>query len=247
MPAKYQVNERIYVPSVKIEGMKDYPFAFYETKVVDQRERSIKIDLPRGRSAWIASRLVHKNIGILLVLIGDLSTESTLLEPLNKSILQFCRLLMNDDVVANFRVRSLKELEKIWDTYEGAYSHVIFVCHGSSGGICFHNDGWVPASVLKKVIDKPGVSKKRFLSLGCNTGYKGFGGEFSKFDCCDSLIAPFHSIHGAIASQFCQTFLIHHMIEGSVSVTAFKNAAKSIPGTVNFRLWKNGRLEAGKK
>ena len=49
-----------------------------------------------------------------------------------------------------------------------------------------------------------------FLSLCCQTGYAEFAKRFSAAPCCREIIAPFHSVHGAVASQFAQSFFAYH-------------------------------------
>ena len=62
-----------------------------------------------------------------------------------------------------------------------------------------------------------------------------------------AFIGPFQSVHGAEASQFCQTFLAAHFIHGSSVGVAFKSARDSTPGNTSFRLWENGKMTAGQK
>lgn len=59
------------------------------------------------------------------------------------------------------------------------------------------------------------------------------------------FIGPFHSVHGAVASQLAQTSLAFHLIEGESIGVAFKHAREYTPGSTSFRLWTNGKLKAG--
>ncbi|QSR47956.1 hypothetical protein [Aeromonas veronii] len=192
--------------------------------------------------------LAHETLGLIIVSIGDFETETALIDPLSKSVLQYARLLLPDDALLSIKLRSLSELKTIWQRDQAAYSHVVIVGHGSKSGIKFGVDGWVSAETFQQeVLRVWGGSKKTIISLCCKTGYKAFGGTLSSFAQCKYFIGPFHSVHGAVASQFCQTFLAHHLLEGKTTVVAFKNARASVPGGTSFRLWENDQLKAGPK
>src|SRR5262249_54774627 len=83
--------------------------------------------------------------------------------------------------------------------------------------------------------------RKNFVSLCCKTGYAAFAQTFSgRSDVCNLITAPFHSVHGAIASQYCQTLFAYHLLEGETFRVAFRHARDSIPGGTVFRLWQHG-------
>ncbi|PND54337.1 hypothetical protein CRM90_28405 [Mycobacterium sp. ENV421] len=54
------------------------------------------------------------NLGFVLVRIGDFLTEATLLDPLAKSVLQYLRLMLPDDLITFLKVRTLNELQEWW-------------------------------------------------------------------------------------------------------------------------------------
>ena len=246
--ALFKIGDSVFVPSSRIPGMDDLPSAFWKTTVRGVSGRSITVDLRGGvESEPIGSSLCHKNIGLLILTIGDFKTEHTLLDPLTKSILQYCRLLVTDDFIHSYKLRSLQELKQIWDIEHHSASHVIIVGHGSQQGIKFFNDEWCSPADIKETIGATSSYKKVIISLCCQTGYKIIGQEFSKIPICSHFIAPFHSVHGAVASQFAQTFLAYHLLEGETTKVAFKHARASTPGSTSFRLWENGDLTAGPK
>lgn len=246
MAANFAVHDTIFVPASRIPGMQGHSSAFYETRVAEVGNRSVKVNLRGGAiSDWIGTSLCQKNIGILVFTIGDLETETGLLDPLAKSVLQYCRLLVPDDYLRSYKVRSLAELKSIWTKDQGAYSHVIVVGHGSPSGIKFSVDGWVKADVLESALTVPAAPTKVLISLCCQTGYSAIGGHLSKMPVFSHFIGPFHSVHGAVASQFAQTFLAFHLIEGESIGVAFKHAREYTPGSTSFRLWTNGKLKAG--
>ncbi|WP_230684658.1 hypothetical protein, partial [Pseudomonas putida] len=235
-----------FVPTSRIGGMEDVPSVVWETSVVAAEPGKVKVQLRQGAvSEWIGSGLCHRNIGILILTLGDLKTEQTLLDPLAKSVLQYCRLLVPDDHVKAYKIRSLAELKAIWSVEQANYSHVILIGHGSQDSLLLANEGWAGREAIAKAFQKRGAKKKVFISLCCKTGYQSLGGMLSKMAICSQFIAPFQSVHGAIASQFAQTFLAYHLLQGESTGVAFKHARESTPGSTSFRLWKKGKLKAG--
>ncbi|MGU5200747.1 hypothetical protein RGT51_20855 [Pseudomonas aeruginosa] len=248
MAKKLEVGEYVYVPASRFEGMEDLSSVVWRTKVVEAQPAKVKVQLRDGTtSEWIGSSLCHRNIGILILTFGDLSTEDTLLDPLAKSVLQYCRLLVPDDQVKAFKIRSLIELSSIWTKEHKNYSHVIFVGHGKSTGFMISNEGWAVPEQMQKALSQKRAQKKVFISLCCKTGFQAVGGVLSKMAICSEFIAPFHSVHGAIASQFAQTFLAFHLLQGETTGVAFKHARENTPGSTSFRLWRGGKLKAGEK
>lgn len=248
MAKHFAVDDKVFVPVSRIPGMEGHSSAFYETRIAEVGIRKVKVHLKDGvTSDWIGSVLCQKNIGILIFTIGDLETETGLLDPLAKSVLQYCRLLVPDDYLRAYKVRSLAELKSIWHKEQAAYSHVVIVGHGSPEGIKFSVDGWVKSELLDATLRVWGAPKKVFVSLCCQTGYKTAGGKLSEMAICSHFLAPFHSVHGAVASQFAQTFLAFHLLEGESVGVAFRHAREFTPGSTSFRLWESGKLKAGQK
>lgn len=246
MARDLKVGETVYIPRSRLNLPQDGPDAFYRTRVQEVDGRSIRVALAGGDwSQPVATSAVHRSIGVMLLRIGDFQTEATLLDPLAKSILQYLRLLLTDDYVILRSVRSVAEMVKYWTQDHGAFSHVIIVGHGRRDGIQFGVDGWQSAAQLSASLTVPGVTPKHFISLCCQTGYAAFAQSFSRQPVCQTVAAPFHSVHGAVASQFCQTLLAYHLLEGETMGVAFRHARTSVPGSVSFRIWENGSLTAG--
>ena len=82
------------------------------------------------------------------------------------------------------------------------------------------------------------------VSLACLTGVASFAKCLSESPACEAVIAPFHSVQGAVASQFCQTLFAHNLLEGRSTKVAFRNARAAVPGTASFRLWVGGEMTA---
>lgn len=56
------------------------------------------------------------------------------------------------------------------------------------------------------------------------------------------MIAPFQDVHGAVASQFCQSYFAYHLLEGETIVVAYRHARKAIAGGAIFRHWQANGL-----
>lgn len=246
MATNLKVGETVSVPCARLDPLGHRGTALYKTTVEEIEGKMVRVRLPGGDSSdWLGASLLHRDVGILILNIGDLETEDTLLDPLAKSVLQFCRLLAPDDQVYGVKVRSLSELNRIWTKHQAAYSHVVWIGHGTQGGIKFAIDGLVTATQLAEALRVYGGPKKVYISLCCNTGYKTFGSVLSKATICSTFIGPFHSVEGAVASQFCQTFLATHLLDGMTTGVAFNKARKSAPSGASFRLWNMGKLTTG--
>lgn len=240
------VGDTVYVPCSRVDGLENTGVSLYRSEVVAVGHSKVRVRVRDGSiSDWIGASLVHKSVGILVLSIGDFETEHTLLDPLAKSVTQFCRLLLPDDQVRAVRVRSLDELQQLWQREQAAYSHVIWIGHGSETGINFGVGGWVDAETLGRTLRVYGAPRKIYISLCCKTGYKSFGSSLSRTTMCSRFLGPFHSVEGAVASQFCQTFLAAHLLEGKTVGVAFRKARSSVPGSTSFRLWTAGHLTAG--
>jgi len=247
MTKSIRINDIVSVPRIRCGLDVNDASAMYTGKVVELSNRSARVELPNGDiSGLIPVSAIQRNVKLMIIKIGDFDSEYTLLNPLQKSVLQYCRLLLNDDEVVSYSLRTSQELETIWSISHSIVSHVILIGHGRKNGIKFGKI-WLSPLEIDSVLSVGGVEPKQFISLCCKTGYSDFGKAFSRFSYCETLISPFQSIHGSIASQFCQTYLAYHLLRGQTTGIAFKNARESVPGAVNFRLWKNARLIAGKK
>jgi hypothetical protein len=243
MASALKIGDTVYVPCSSFTELDLIDTALYRTQVVAKIKNSITVNLPGGGvSQPIGAGRVHKDVGILLIEIGDFETEAATLDPLAKSVLQFCRLLVPDDQLRSIKVRGLAELKKFWQHNERAYTHVILVGHADKNVLTFAVDGDVTVPTLAEALKVKKASPKLFISLACKTGFKSFGGEFSKLPFCRDFMAPFQSVHGAVASQFCQTLLTSHFLDGKTTKVAFNHARDSVPGGISFRLWQNGAM-----
>ena len=244
MSQKFKVGDTVFVPSSRFKELKNWSYSLYETEIVSTEKKSVKVKLPGGEiSEFIGSSLAHSNTGVIIITIGDCQTETSLLEPLRKSVLQFSRLLLQDDNVISLFCRSIEEFKKLWDLHNCSYSYLILIGHGDKKGFEFGVNGLVGAEEFIKIIEDSSCNAKHIISLCCNTGYEKVGSVISKSAKCLDYIAPFQSIHGAEASQFVQTFLINHLLKGLQTKSAFNNSNNLFASKNNFRMWLNGKLK----
>jgi hypothetical protein len=241
-----QIGEQVFVRR-SLLGLEDNDISpFYRTTVKARKDRSVRVDKPDGTlSDKIATSKVAKNFGVLIVRIGDFN-EDGLLDPLAKSILHYCRMLLPGDSVRLIELRTEAELVALWDSFHGMCQQVVLVGHGGASGFLFGNQNIDP-SRLAAIFGAPNPTPKEFISLGCQTGMAPFGKAFSVSPCVSHFIAPFHSVHGCVASLFTQTYLNERLLASCSTKVAFNHARDHLLGAVSFRLWRHGKLAAGQK
>jgi hypothetical protein len=240
----YQIGEEVYVARAILGLDENHPSPFFRTKITSINKKSVKVDLLDGSQSYdIAKSKIARNFGVMIIRVGDFN-EANLLNPLAKSVLHYCRMLLPGDSVQLIELRTEGELCEIWKNNHGMCQQVVIVGHGCPDGFLFGNQNVTPGR-LGEIFDGPNPEKKEFISLGCQTGYQRFGGVFSKARCVSHFIAPFHSIHGCVASLFAQTFLHERLLSSKTHQIAFKHARSDLMGAASFRLWKNGKLTAG--
>jgi len=246
MARRLKVGDTVYVPRARLGLAVDGASAFWRTSVRVVTERSVEVDLPDGEMARVASSAAHTNMGVVIVRIGDYETEASLLDPLKKSLLHYCRLLLaDDDMVQAWDIRAPDELRELWKKNHRVCSHLVVIGHGRNDAVRFGRDNWVDATAFAELLQAPKVTRKVVISLACRTGYAAFAQSLSRQKPCDVVMAPFHAVHGAVASQFCETLLAHHLLRGETVSISFRHARASVPGAVLFRLWDHGKLTAG--
>lgn len=245
----YIIGESVHVPASKLGTGDGYPFSMASTKVREITDQSVKVDLRDGNlSDDIPLSVVRKKLGILIIEIGDYKTEETLLTPLKKSILQFTRLLLSDDYIKNYTIRTPEEFKHIWTAQHAVTSHLILVGHGDAQSLLFGENTTVKADELIQLLstEQHVGEAKQIISLCCRTGSKTFGGTVSGNPNIEAFIGPVGSVHGATASQFCQSYLTYLFLQGYRSSTAYEYAKAANPGTSDFVFWRKTQLFASK-
>jgi hypothetical protein len=246
---KFEVNDRVYVPSSILNSPSQQPHALTLRTVLATHDRSITVDDVDGLTVDVGSARVHdSSIGFVIIRVGDLATETGLLDPLAKSVLQFLRLLVPDDHVRLVNVRTLSELGAFWTANHAGYSHAILIGHADGGTFSFLDAGNLSGAAFAAALAAaaPEVTEKFWASLACSSGRQNFAKAFSESSVCSHFVAPFGVVHGAAASHFCQSLLITLLLKGSTAVNSFNSAARVVMGETHFRLWRNGKIEAGK-
>ncbi len=240
----FAIGDQVYVAR-SILGLDENDISpFLRTTIRARNNRSVQVDLPNGvLSNGIATSKVAANFGVLIIRIGDFN-EDGLLDPLAKSVLHYCRMLLPGDSVQLIELRTEGELVTLWGNIHGMCQQVVIVGHGAPGGFLFGSENVTPQR-LAEIFDAPNPTRKEFISLGCQTGYQAFGQPFSLARCVSHFLAPFHSVHGCVASLFTQTFLNERLLASRSTKVAFKHARSDLKGAASFRLWENGNLNAG--
>ena len=242
-------GEQVYVPLNRL-GLQERETgsAFLQTEVladVEVHKRSVIVDLRDcGATKTVPTSAVHRNVGVCIYAIGDIGSELLLIDPLRKSVLQYCRLLVPSDSLRARSVRSIAELKECWVNHDHAKcTHVILIGHGGQNGLKFAVDGTVSAADIGEIFYIPNSVASTFISLCCKTGLASFAKPFAASSKCNVFIAPYHTVHGVIACQFLTAYLGHHFLDGRTPKVAYNNAQTDIPSGVKFRLWENGILK----
>ena len=246
MAKNLQVGDTVFIPRERLGIGSSEGSALKKCTVIAKNDRTITVDVngDDGNALAAASSVAHRNIHILVLRLGDFVTESSFLDPLTKSILQYLRMLLTDGHVTRLEIRSLEELRIFWSQNHGTFSHVIIVGHGQPEGMTFAVDDLVQSDAMVEVLDIEGVSPKVFLSLACETGKGELARKFSSSFVCSGYLGPYKSVHGADASLFVQTFLNMHFLDGLTLKVAAKRSYDALTSCY-FRLWQNGRLKTG--
>lgn len=243
MARNLQLNEQVFVPTSLLPHTERYGTGLVVRTVIGVQDRSAILALDQAQvSPPIATSKLHRNLGVLIVRVGDLETESVLLDPLAKSILHFSRLFLDDSFVHLLQVRSISELEAWLPQNAARFSHVVLVGHCDAQGMKFAVGGSVRPSGLGNICGQAPAHRLTFVSLACQSGRASFARRFSALPFCEAFIAPFHVVHGVVASQFCQSFLAHLFLLGESLAIAHRHAREFTPGSTSFRLWQDGAM-----
>jgi hypothetical protein len=238
--AIYQPGEVVFVPASQL-GITDPPYYLASRTVLRVQGRSIFVDSKNGLTAQVATAKVLPRMGVLLIRIGDLASESELLDPLYKCLLHYLRLLIGPEVVG-CQVRSYRELEMIWSAQHATKMFAVVIGHGKKDAVEFAVDGWVDALRIKSAFETGGTEVS-IISTACKTGLRSFSQTLSRSTVIREVVAPQHSVPGPVAAQFVQNYFAERLVAAQTGKTAFTRARKTPAATCNFRRWKNGALD----
>ncbi|MEO1250715.1 MAG: hypothetical protein AAFW81_00030 [Pseudomonadota bacterium] len=246
------MNDWVYVSRKAIGFDLNAPSPFIKTKVLRKSGRSVWIDPENdGGEIKVATSKLRREVRILIFRIGDYD-ETGLLDPLFKSVLQFCRIMLPDDDVKGFRIRSTIELHKFLFDLRGQFEHLILIAHGSENGLQFGTNNVSADELCDEIksafsLEPRHKNMTEIISLCCQTGKQKFAKPISNAHFCKAFIAPFHSVHGCVASLFCQDYLSNRILENRGTKVSARQARDRMVGATKFRLWENGKLISGPK
>lgn len=242
--AKFRIDDTILVPSTALDWP-DAPLAMVERRVLAQQDRKVKVDgKPGGSERWVASRRAHKDVHVLVLRLGDIDSESSLLDPIADSLHQHLRLLLTDSRVDVWRIRTVAELKHWWSKHHAILTHVVLVCHGRADALKVVGDApWISGAELGALLDQwsPESQPKEVISVGCMNGRAGFAKALSKADCVKRVVGPYQTVHGSVALSYCHQYFGSLLLDGVTTKNARNKAARSLPGGSHFVTWTNGR------
>jgi hypothetical protein len=247
MANNIQIGDQVYVCRSRLPTVNDQTKAFYKSEVTGRQDRSVSVRLPDGtNSDFVSTKFVRHRVGVAVIAFGDFDSENTLLDPLAKTVLQYCRLLFGDDDYVRFiKLRTDAELHLVCNKRQlTPFEHIVILGHGAKEGALCGATGDIPVARLREIFEQHGPSPWDFAFLCCYLGRNAFARSFSESPACRSLVAPFNAVHGAVSAQFAQTYLIKLLLEGETTAVAHRHASESTPPGSQFRLWRNGIHEA---
>lgn len=241
--AKYNVGDKVYVPVERVAAGSSCPFSVITGTVTAINKRSVTVNCPYGIGPkTIASSAVHSaSLSVCIIRVGDFQTESSLLDPITKSVRHFLRLLIPDDQVSLHYVRTEAEFLDVFHRTSSVFTHYVFVGHGvAAGDLIFSLGQRSSAAALVAAMKQLTTETHDFLWLCCHSGDAKFARIFSTAPFCRNHVGSFRTLNGATASYFTQAFFVHHLLEGCSFRVAFKRAVEALPTTDHFRHWQAG-------
>lgn len=241
--AKCNIGDTVFCSSIHLDKNAEVDQAIVEGYVLSLNRKSASVEFRNGIGIkTVGTVKLHKNVSFLLIEFGDFVNESANLDPLAKSILAYLRLLISDGSLIKFiKIRSEQELGYVLKHY-GTYSHIILVGHGSKKGeLLVGNDARISSQAFSALISAHCASGPTFLSMCCHSGDAAFAKKMSASG-CKAFVGPLGTIHSCSASQFVQSFLGHHLLDGLRPKSAFDRARDNTPGSTCLRIWRSGKI-----
>lgn len=246
--SEFDIGDSVYILRSSIGLDLDSHSIFFYSKVVDKKEvargNKYKISFTDGtHSKWLDKYLLYKDVGVLIINIGDYDTEFSLLDPLQDIVTSYFKLLIAGDDVCSVKIRTMDELGSIWKRYHAKVSHVVFIGHGSIGGIKFGDLGMMGASVITDVLEKESdqnTPAKYFMSLCCHSGRQEFGKLFSKSRLCKQFLGPLDTVMGAHAALYCQNFFTSSLMNNDTMPQALRDSNEIFSFMPDFESWMFG-------
>ncbi len=241
------LGREVFVPCNCVDGLDECAESLLKGEIVEVIGEECKVQLRRSGSIInIENGKLILEASILIICLGDIESEALNLDKLSKSILQYCRLFHDDDSqVRYYKTRTKEGLLDLWEEFGKTSKVIIFIGHGCPEGYIFgrkHKRQFSSQELIDLISSIDGNEKKIIISLSCQTGNVDFGTEVSKSKHCEAFIGPESLIHSAVASQFCQTFLLHYFMNGESIGDAYRKAKEAVPVKFvgDFNLFKDG-------
>jgi len=239
---KFSDGDEVHVPASLVGLGKDNPSAMVKCSFVrNEGKKGVVKNIPGiPDEKELDIRLIKKKLGILIIQIGDYSTENSLLEPLQTSITQYTTLLLMPEYIYSEKLRTLQELSIIWKKVCMIISHVIFIGHGKKEGFIFGQETVNTDALIETMaVDNKMGEKIQIISLCCYSGKKSIARKISNSLFCDNFIGPTETVHAANASHFYQSYMIYNMLHGYLPERAYQYARVLTPGVTKFYMWSN--------
>lgn len=177
---------------------------------------------------------------MLIITLGDYESEIITLDPIAKSILYFGKLIHRDDCLRYFKIRSEKAFQDVLIKYGKCHDVIILNGHGTDHSFIFGRDKKETRDAKKFISYFPEDfgREKIIISLSCNTGSENLGLQISQQKkYCKAFIGPNNNLQGAIASQYCQTFLSNYLFSANIIEDSHKLSKDAIPGSEIMQLF----------
>jgi hypothetical protein len=225
MPKQISVGNDVFVPATRLETTVQPPYAVVRVRVAATDQRSATVESPYHNGGQIVAKtFLQENVGVLIIKIGDLETETTLLDPLAATLSHFFRLLLPDDQLRSFSIRTADELYDIYSRHSAPYTHIIIVGHAGGSNINFALNHQESSLQLVQRFQALSSVPHEFVTLCCHSGEAAFAKPFS-------------------AAQFAEALFAFHFLDGLTWKIAFNRARKNVSGGSPFRIWHQGNFE----
>jgi hypothetical protein len=257
MTRRFDDGERVFVPSRRIaddltSGKADVNKAdpllrgTVVKRMPDQRSYTVMVRAPDAKNpgqsrdvtvSSVSSKNIRADGSTLIIEIGDLLTEQTLLSPLANALADGLSLLMPFGSLVRERARTLPGFALLWEHYAPAVSQLILVGHGRPNGILFGRH-WADATEFVERMEPfapaRGFRELKVISVCCQTGSGELAKDVTRQLGC-SWVGPTRDALGFECAIFVQALYAAHFCAGYQWATAVEKAKAVIPAAFEYR------------
>jgi len=236
--ADFNCGDQVCVPCNAVEYQEECPEGILHGEIVDIQGDSFSMSCGGKTIDNIPITNIRNDSTILIITLGDFKSEFSMLDPIAKSILHFGKLLHRDDCIRYFKIRSIVALKDIFKQHIKTHDIIVFNGHGTEEAIEYGLDASQVLNAAKviELIPEDYGKKKIIVSLSCKTGSTAFGKAISESDFCKGFVGPSENLQGAIAAQYCQTFLFNYLFSANEIDKSHDLAIQAIPGADIMKL-----------